>query len=235
MSEHYYTKTPSSAHDARTFSADILGMTLHFCTDAGVFSKDGIDRGTRALVEAMPPLSGRALDLGCGWGAAGIPLALKNPGCAFLLTDINERAAALAAQNAQANGAKNIHVVTGDAFESVDGRFSAIFTNPPIRAGKQAIYQMFRNARDHLEPGGALYIVIRKQQGAPSALNFLRETYASAQVIRRSAGFWVIRAPGGSAPGTPAQGTMPLENPGRGGGYKSLFRSSGGPAPNERG
>jgi 16S rRNA (guanine1207-N2)-methyltransferase len=163
-----------------------------------VFSKDGIDRGTRALVEAMPPLSGRALDLGCGWGAAGIPLAIKNPGCAFVLTDINERAASLAEKNAKANGAENISVATGDAFENVEGAFSAIFTNPPIRAGKQAIYNMFAGARERLLPGGALYIVIRKQQGAPSALNFLREAFGSAEVIARAGGFWVIRAERGN-------------------------------------
>lgn len=194
MSEHYYTKNPTSGHDEREFTAEILGLTPRFFTDAGVFSKDGIDRGTRALAEAMPPLSGRALDLGCGWGAAGIPLALKNPDCAFILTDINERAAELAAKNARVNGAKNVSVVTGDAFEAVEGAFSAIFTNPPIRAGKQTIYAMFEGARDRLDAGGALYVVIRKQQGAPSALNFLREAFGHAEVIDRAGGFWVIRA-----------------------------------------
>ncbi len=194
MSEHYYTQNPTSGHDEREFSAEIGGLTLRFATDAGVFSKDGIDRGTRALVEAMPSLSGRALDLGCGWGAAGIPLAVKNPDCAFVLTDINERAAALAAQNAQRNGAQNVSVATGDGFEAVEGKFSAIFTNPPIRAGKQVIYAMFKTARDRLLPGGALFLVIRKQQGAPSALQFLRETFSNAEVIDRAGGFWVIRA-----------------------------------------
>lgn len=194
MSEHYYTKTPTSGHDEREFTAEILGMTLRFLTDAGVFSKDGIDRGTRALAEAMPPLSGRALDLGCGWGAAGIPLARKNPDCAFVLTDINERAAELAAKNALLNGAENISVVTGDAFEAIEGVFSAIFTNPPIRAGKKTIYALFEGARDRLLPGGALFVVIRKQQGAPSALIFLRETFGNADVVDRAGGFWVIRA-----------------------------------------
>lgn len=194
MSEHYYTRNPTSGHDEREFSAEILGLSLTFRTDAGVFSKDGVDRGTRALIEAMPPLSGRALDLGCGWGAAGIPLALKNPGCAFVLTDINERAASLAAENARKNGAGNVSVVTGDGFAAVEGAFSAIFTNPPIRAGKETIYGMFLGARDRLLPGGALYVVIRKQQGAPSALNFLRGAFGNAEVIERAGGYWVIRA-----------------------------------------
>lgn len=218
MSEHYYTKNPTSGHDEREFSVEILGLHLKFQTDAGVFSKDGIDRGTRALVEAMPPLSGRALDLGCGWGAAGIPLALKNPGCMFVLTDINERAAELALRNAQRNGAGNVTVVTGDAFETVEGAFSWILSNPPIRAGKRAIYDMFGGARDRLLPGGALYVVIRKQQGAPSALNFLREAFGNAEVVDRTGGFWVIRAEreAGNAGNEGNAGGAALERPPKG-------------------
>ncbi|MBR7187969.1 MAG: methyltransferase, partial [Clostridia bacterium] len=69
-----------------------------------------------------------------------------------------------------------------------------IVTNPPIRAGKAVIYALFARARDFLNPGGALYIVIRKQQGAPSALKFLKERYASVEILDREAGFWVLRA-----------------------------------------
>lgn len=203
MNDHYFTKQPRAEHDVREVNETILGMEFTFRTDAGVFSKDGIDRGTRELIEAMPPLAGRALDLGCGWGAAGIPLARKNPGCEFLLTDINERAAALAEENARINGANNVRVVSGDGFEQVSGAFDAIFTNPPIRAGKQLIYALFSQARAHLAPGGALYIVIRKQQGAPSALAFLRETFERAEPIAKKGGYWVIcaTAPGASAVG----------------------------------
>ena len=194
MSEHYYTKNPSSEHHERQVRAEIFGMEFTFTTDSGVFSKDGVDPGTRALIEALPELTGRVLDLGCGWGAAGLPVAKKNPGCTVMMTDINERAAALAKQNARANGVANIEIVTGDGFESVTGEFSAVITNPPIRAGKQKIYSMFAEAHERLLPGGALYIVIRKQQGAPSALKYLSEIYASAEVIDRSGGYWVIKA-----------------------------------------
>ena len=56
------------------------------------------------------------------------------------------------------------------------------------------IYGLFSRARDFLNPGGALYIVSRKQQGAPSALKYLREIYAEAEVVERGGGYWVIRA-----------------------------------------
>ncbi len=193
MADHYYTANPQSAHDERTVQVEALGLRLRFTTDAGVFSKDGLDRGTELLLEALPPLAGRVLDLGCGWGAVGVTLAAKYPGLELVMTDINARAVDLARRNLAANGAR-AEVVAGDGFEAVTGAFDAIVTNPPIRAGKAVIYGLFERARDFLAPGGALYLVIRKQQGAPSALKFLREIYAEAEVVERGGGFWVIRA-----------------------------------------
>ncbi len=193
MNEHYYTQDPSSEHDERVVRLAALGNELTFTTDAGVFSRDGLDRGTEALLDALPELSGRVLDLGCGWGAVGVALGKKYPALDIVMTDINRRAVELARRNLAQNGVE-AEVVQGDGFASVTGAFDAIITNPPIRAGKAVIYGLFADARAHLKPGGALYIVIRKQQGAPSALKYLREIYAEAEVIDRSGGFHVIRA-----------------------------------------
>lgn len=193
MPDHYYTAEPASAHDERRVAVRALGNDLTFITDAGVFSRDGLDRGTEALLEALPPLSGRVLDLGCGWGAVGVALGAKYPELEIVMTDVNARAAALARRNLALNGVRAT-VVQGDGFESVEGSFDAVVTNPPIRAGKAVVYGLFDAARARLRPGGALYAVIRKQQGAPSALKYLRETFARAEIIERSAGFHVIRA-----------------------------------------
>ena len=193
MNEHYYTQDPSSEHDERVVRLAALGNELTFTTDAGVFSRDGLDRGTEALLDALPALSGRVLDLGCGWGAVGVALGKKYPALDIVMTDINRRAVELARRNLAQNGVE-AEVVQGDGFASVTGAFDAIITNPPIRAGKAVIYGLFADARAHLKPGGALYVVIRKQQGAPSALKYLREIYAEAEVIDRSGGFHVIRA-----------------------------------------
>ena len=194
MNDHYYTETPNSAHDERTVRLAALGQELTFTTDAGVFSRDGLDRGTEALLEALPePMSGRVLDLGCGWGPVGVALGKKYPALEIVMTDINRRAVELARRNLAANGVRAT-VVRGDGFESVEGKFDAIVANPPIRAGKAVIYGLFDQSRDFLNPGGALYIVIRKQQGAPSALKHLRERFGAAEVIDRGGGFWVIRA-----------------------------------------
>ena len=193
MTEHYYTENPNSAHEERRVTLRALGNELAFVTDAGVFSRDGLDRGTEVLLEALPALSGRVLDLGCGWGAVGVALGAKYPALEIVMTDINQRAVDLARRNLAANGVR-AEVVQGDGFAAVEGAFDAIITNPPIRAGKAVIYGLFAQARDFLKPGGALYIVIRKQQGAPSALKYLKELYGDAEVIDRGSGFHVIRA-----------------------------------------
>ncbi len=193
MPDHYYTENPNSAHDERRIALRALGNDLTFVTDAGVFSRDGLDRGTEVLLEALPPLEGRVLDLGCGWGAVGVVLGKRYPALDIVMTDINSRAVELARRNLAENGV-TAAVLQGDGFDAVEGRFDAIVTNPPIRAGKAVIYGLFARAREYLEPDGALYVVIRKQQGAPSALKYLKEIYSRAETVDRASGFHVLRA-----------------------------------------
>ena len=115
MTEHYYTENPNSAHDERQVTLRALGNELAFTTDAGVFSRDGLDRGTEALLDALPELAGRVLDLGCGWGAVGVALAKRYPALEVVMTDINQRAVALARRNLRENGVAAT-VVHGDGF-----------------------------------------------------------------------------------------------------------------------
>lgn len=193
MTEHYYSARPESRHDVRPHQVKVAGLDLRFFTDAGVFSKTGLDQGTRLLIETLPPLQGRVLDLGCGWGALGVSLARLNPDARLVLTDINTRAAALARRNALENRALNVTVLTGDGFEGVEGMFDFVVSNPPIRAGKAVIYSLFEQARERLLNGGALYLVIRKQQGAPSALKTLARLFGDAQCVARDKGYWILR------------------------------------------
>ena len=193
MTEHYYAKNPGVAHDERRVIFEVLGLKIQCITDSGVFSREGLDMGTRILLEALPEVSGRALDLGCGWGAVGVALGKRYPNAELVLTDVNERAAELAARNLRANGVKNAHAVCGEGFENVEGAFDLIALNPPIRAGKAVIYDLFANAAARLNAGGALYIVIRKQQGAESAQKYLQTIYGEVERIARDKGYWVLR------------------------------------------
>ena len=192
MAEHYYTNNPTSEHEERSFRAVFAGRVLAFDTDAGVFSKQHVDPGSELLCKALPDtLSGRVLDMGCGWGAMTIMTLARFPKAQVTMADVNERALALAVSNVEKNRMQATAVLS-DGFEKIEGEFDAVITNPPIRAGKAVIYKMFEDAKAHLAPGGALYLVIRKQQGAPSALKFLKELYGRAEVIEREGGYWII-------------------------------------------
>ena len=133
-----------------------------------------------------------------GFRAIGVSLAAAYPGLRVTMADVNRRALGLAGANAAANGvADRCGTVESDGFAALAARrFDAVVTNPPIRAGKATIYRMFDETRAHLRPGGALYLVIRKQQGAESCIRYLKTLYARVEKLDRSGGFWVIRAGG---------------------------------------
>lgn len=193
MSEHYYTENPTSESRPAEAVFTYRGHELRLTTDSGVFSRGELDAGTRILLNALPErLSGSVLDLGCGWGPVGICVAQENPDCRITFSDINLRALELARQNAQKYGVQGTFIHS-DGFASIDGVFDAVITNPPIRAGKQTIYQMFSDSAAHLLPGGALYLVIRKQQGAPSAQKYLGTIFPRVEILDKSGGYWVFR------------------------------------------
>ena len=192
MAEQYFTSKPTSEHRYSKFETEILGNTVAFHTDSGVFSKDGLDFGTRTLLEALPELYGRILDLGCGWGAVGVSVGKKYPETEIVMSDVNERAMELAKKNLTENGVNNATVLKSDAMDDVEGKFDFILTNPPIRAGKAVIYKMFDQASENLNAGGALYVVIRKQQGAPSAKTHLMEKFDHVEVIAKEKSYWII-------------------------------------------
>ena len=195
MNDHYYTRVPQSESKPVGCEYTYRGVALTFQTDAGVFSKGEVDTGTRLLLEALPEeMSGEILDLGCGWGVIGISIAKKWPGARVTMADVNTRALDLSRENAKRNGAEVTCVESDGMAELAEKTFDAVVTNPPIRAGKQVIYRMFADAAARLKPGGALYLVIRKQQGAESCMKYLQTIYDSVEKLDKSGGFWVIKA-----------------------------------------
>ena len=197
LAEQYFTPSPTSAHERRTVRYEMSdGRKLTFETDAGVFSKGRMDRGTLELIKAIRQEDGESfLDLGCGWGPVGIVAAVLYPRREVWMVGVNERACELARANARANGADRAVVVCGDGLAAVGGRtFDVIATNPPIRAGKSVVYRLVEEARDHLSPGGRFYAVARTKQGAGSLRTFIRETFGNADEPEIGGGYRVIRA-----------------------------------------
>lgn len=194
MNDQYYTREPESASHPVNCAVLFRGHSLQFETDAGVFSKGELDKGTELLLSALPPLHGAVLDMGCGWGPVGVSLKKDNPALQLTMVDVNLRALALSEKNAQLNGVQ-VEVLESDGFAALRGRkFDWVVTNPPIRAGKQVIYQMFADAAEQLNPDGGLCLVIRKQQGAESCMKYLKTLYAKVDKVDKSGGFWVLRA-----------------------------------------
>jgi 16S rRNA (guanine1207-N2)-methyltransferase len=197
LSNHYYSARPNSKQDERTVTAELCGEKLSFRTNAGVFSKKGIDFGSRLLIETVVlKEKEHILDLGCGYGPIGIALAKANPTITVQMVDINERAVALVEENARRNDvAQQVRVKSSDGFDAISGElFDMILCNPPIRMGKALIYRLFEQAKKHLHPSGSLWIVIRKQQGAASAKQELANFYESVEQVAQKKGYCIFLA-----------------------------------------
>ncbi|MDO5022999.1 MAG: class I SAM-dependent methyltransferase [Eubacteriales bacterium] len=192
MAEQYFEVNPSVQSAPVLTQVDFWGSRFDFYTDAGVFSKGKLDKGTQILLNSLPDnMQGTLLDLGCGWGAVGIILAKSFPTLKITMSDINMRAVDLAQKNANLNHV-DVKVLQSDGFENISDKFDNILLNPPIRAGKALVHELFKQSAMHLNKNGSLYIVIRKQQGAPSAKEFLHTIFNVVGIIERKAGYHVI-------------------------------------------
>ena len=171
------------------------GQLYTFETDNGVFSKKEIDEGTEILLNTIVDenLGKDVLDLGCGYGVIGVVLKNLDPNRNLTCVDINPRAVELAGINCGKN-AVDCTCFVSDGFTNINQSFDAIISNPPIRTGKANIYRLFEDSYAHLNKGGALYIVIRKQQGAPSAMKFLEKLFQNCELLERKKGYWILKS-----------------------------------------
>lgn len=192
---HYFTNNPGLPEEEREFEVRIRGLSVRLRSDAGVFSKRGLDFGTRLLIEAVElPEFAKAVDLGCGYGPVAAVLGRVYSMSKWTLVDVNERAVALARRNTESFQNRR-RVVVSDGFSEVpDIAANAVILNPPIRAGKIVVYRLFQEAYDHLVDGGALWIVIQKKQGAASARKELQRLFPVVDAVARSGGYHVFRA-----------------------------------------
>ncbi|WCK54683.1 class I SAM-dependent methyltransferase [Aneurinibacillus sp. Ricciae_BoGa-3] len=197
MMEHYYTNQPETESREQTFTFTLRGRDFRFITDRGVFSKDRIDFGSVLLVETMEIEDGMdVLDIGCGYGPMGMAASVLTPHGNVKMVDINERAVSLANRNLELNGITNARALVSDRLQSLaqNERFDVVITNPPIRAGKKVVHAIFEDAHKHLRSGGALWVVIQKKQGAPSAFARLQELFAEVEEVERKKGYAIFRA-----------------------------------------
>ena len=188
----YFTNDKLPSNVKKT-TCMVLGNKFTFLTDNGVFSKDGLDFGSRLLLESIPleEVGGKILDMGCGYGVFGIVIS-KITSAHVDMVDVNLRALHLATRNAKENGVSDVSIFESNVYQNVSSKYSSIVTNPPIRAGKKIVYDIVMNAKNYLEDDGKLFLVIRKEQGAKSLIVDLEKIY-TVDILKKSKGFFIIK------------------------------------------
>lgn len=198
MNDHYFSSEPSAKHDLQEFSAELRGKEYFFRTDAGVFSKNEVDLGTRILIDNLALQPGQTvLDVGSGYGPIGMVAAtLVGPLGQVYMVDVNQRACELARANLIRNGIHHAQVFAGDGLKALPTHltFDWVLSNPPIRAGKAVVYPLLTDAFHALKPGGCLLVVIRTKQGAKSLENYLADLAGGCETIEKKAGFRVLKS-----------------------------------------
>lgn len=212
--QHYFSATPAGDYRPREVEVDLAGSARTVVTAGGVFSPDGIDRGTEVLLRWLdgveepsgagatpdrsaspePDQASAILDIGCGWGPIAVSAALAHPDRQIWAIDVNARSRELCEQNAARLGAVNVHVVEPDAVPA-DLEFAEIRSNPPIRVGKEALHVILRQWLPRLADGGSASLVVAKHLGAESLAKWIAREFPTLAVERahRDRGFHVLR------------------------------------------
>jgi 16S rRNA (guanine1207-N2)-methyltransferase len=189
--DHYFTGDPTAIDRRREITARIWGRELTFTTSAGVFSQDGLDKATDVLLRnSTPPAGGTILDLGCGWGPIACAVAAASHSATVWATDTNTRALELTAVNASRLDAP-VHVALPDDVPA-DLVFDEIWSNPPIRIGKQALHELLLRWLPRLAPDGTARLVVGRNLGADSLQRWLVEQGCPTERATSEKGFRIL-------------------------------------------
>lgn len=199
MSNHYYSeKQDDLKSNPNSYTFNFRNNKMIFTSDVGVFSKKYIDFGSYTLIDAFTPISTKKtlLDVGCGYGPIGITIGKLYPYLNIKMIDINERAVSLAKKNIEQNKAQNVEVFKSNIYDNINinEKYDYILTNPPIRAGKKVIYEIYDGALNHLNENGQLWVVIQKKQGAPSTISHLEEKFGNCEVVCKEKGYFILKS-----------------------------------------
>lgn len=188
---HYFVNDKHLKSDIKEHIVTIGGSDYKFLTDNGVFSKSGLDFGTRTLLETLEleRINGDVLDFGCGYGPIGIFIKSKTKANVDMI-DINDRSIGLAVKNAKLNNV-DVNIFESNIYEKVTKKYDFIITNPPIRVGKNILYEILFKAKEYLNKDGELWLVINKDQGAKSLVRDLEKTY-KVTIKQKNKGFYII-------------------------------------------
>jgi 16S rRNA (guanine1207-N2)-methyltransferase len=211
--DHYFSASPGGETVHRTISVELAGQRLTLTTANGIFSPERVDAGTHVLLGNVPapPPGGNLLDLGCGWGPIALTLALESPHATVWAVDVNQRALDLVRLNAESLGLDNVNAVTPEDVPA-DVLFMSIWSNPPIRVGKNELHAMMLNWLPRLEPGTDAWLVVQRNLGSDSLHRWLQAELPPDFAVTRAAtnkGYRVLRARRRSGTGMTQEITLP--------------------------
>lgn len=193
--EHYFSREPASAAQRRTIAVRLAGREVEVETAPGVFSPGHVDLGTRVLLRTLADetLAGDVLDLGCGWGPIAMAMAMGSPTATVWAVDVNVRSLDLLRGNAARLGLGGVRPITPDQVPD-DVRFTAIWSNPPIRVGKEALHALLERWLPLLTDDGVAHLVVQRNLGADSLQRWLTDVLGMpAARVASAKGFRVLR------------------------------------------
>lgn len=197
-SEHYFSASPESELKLRQFHTRLAGTDYTLTTAGGIFSPERVDAGTQVLLATVPspPAGGNLLDLGAGWGPIALTLALQSPGSTVWAVDVNERALDLVRRNADTLGLFNVNAVRPEDVPDDIG-FTTIWSNPPIRVGKNELHGLLEKWIPRLESGCDAWLVVQRNLGSDSLHRWLQASFPAEYAFSRATtnkGYRVLRA-----------------------------------------
>lgn len=186
VNEHYFSPT-SATDDARHPLRVVLeGRERELVSARAVFSGDRLDKATEVLLRrldavAEPPVGAQIVDLGCGWGPIALTAALRHPEATVWAVDVSARAREITSENAARLGCAQVRVVAPEEVPA-DLAVDALWSNPPIRIGKDALHELLETWMGRLAPHGTAALVVGKNLGADPLMRWLAELLPGRQV-----------------------------------------------------
>lgn len=190
----------------------IAGRAVELNTAGGTFSPDRLDAGTAVLLAntPTPPPGGNLLDLGCGWGPISLTLATHSPHATVWAVDVNERSLELTRRNAAELGLENVQAVRPEDVPE-DITFRTIWSNPPIRVGKNELHGLLQRWIPRLDERSDAWLVVARQLGADSLQRWLTAEFPHGYSVHRTAtgkGYRIIKVRRHGVPQTDAIETV---------------------------
>lgn len=196
--QHYFSEKPDTISKRKDIFLNFLNKDFIFTTDNGIFSKNHVDLGTLILLkEIIKNYSNKdfsVLDIGCGYGVVGTIIKTFYPTCTITLSDINERALDLSSVNLEKNNINKFNITKSNLYENISDTFDLIISNPPIRAGKKLIFELYQKSYEHLNENGVFFCVIMTKHGAKSTEKELKNIFQEVNCLNICEGYRVYMA-----------------------------------------